>query len=98
MIVPQTSLSGPYGAGFHQEAQLVDFEQASALETSRIPVSGDPSIPFDHLPPPDNGLSFARLKPSSTGNGSAGTTATAGVAAASFESTPSPFTFSAETL
>ena len=72
MIVLQTSVSGPYERTFHHDAQLVDFEHAIAFDVRIIPVSFDPFTPFDHLAPPDSGLSFARLKPSSVDNGSAG--------------------------
>ena len=93
-----TSTSGPYWAALRQAVQVVVFVQASWFEVVCSPVSTEPPlIPFVQRPASESGFSV-RLKASTVGSGSAGATRLEGVADASFESPPSPFAFSADTL
>ncbi len=78
--------------------QVVVAVQPSWLEETCRPFSTPPLIAFVQRPESESGFSFARLKSSSAGKGSAGGEAPVGVAEASDESGPSPKAFSAETL
>ena len=94
-----TSTSGPYWAALRQAVQVVVFEQASVFEVvSQARLAPTPLTPFAQRPASESGFSSGRSKLSTAGSGSTGVTRSAGVAEASFESAPSPFPFTADTL
>src|SRR5262249_59781658 len=67
VIVPQTSVSGPYWVPLRQPVQVVEREQASAFETTLSPLSPVPRMLFDQ--PFASGFSSGRFYFSRIGSG-----------------------------
>ena len=93
-----TSASGPKVALLRQDVHVEVFVQASVLDVVYRPVSIEPLIPFVQRPALDSGFSLGRLKLSTVGSGSTGTTSALGVALDWLESGLSPSALRADTL
>ena len=98
-IRAHTSTSGPYWAALRQAVQVVVFEQASVFEVD-VEAGLDAAVDCrsSSAPRPRAGSRWGGRSCRPSGAARAGGRASAGVADASFESAPSPFPLTADTL